>query len=42
MAFRPPTYDDIVNSKYATALPAPAVLPQTEIRPNSWKVSSSS
>jgi hypothetical protein len=32
MAFRPPTYDDIVNSKYATAMPAAAVLPQTETR----------
>jgi hypothetical protein len=32
MAFRPATYDDIVNSKYAAAMPAPAVLPQTETR----------
>ena len=32
MAFRAPTYEDIVNSKYATAMPAPAVLPQTDTR----------
>jgi hypothetical protein len=32
MAFHPPSYEDIVNSKYATAMPAPAVLPQTETR----------
>jgi hypothetical protein len=32
MAFRPATYDDIVNSKYATAMPAATVLPQTETR----------
>jgi hypothetical protein len=32
MAFRPPSYEDIVNSKYATALPAQSVLPQTETR----------
>ncbi|MEA2937779.1 MAG: hypothetical protein QOC56_1283, partial [Alphaproteobacteria bacterium] len=32
MAFRPATYEDIVNSKIATAMPAPTVLPQTETR----------
>ena len=32
MAFHPPSYSDIVNSKYATALPVPQVLPQTETR----------
>ena len=32
MAFHAPTYEDIVNSKYATAMPAPAVLPQTDTR----------
>ena len=32
MAFRPPSYDDIVNSKYAAAMPATTVLPQTETR----------
>lgn len=32
MAFRAPTYDDIVNSKYASAMPATAALPQTETR----------
>src|SRR6201988_5427488 len=32
MAFRLPSYDDIVNSKYAAALPATTVLPQTETR----------
>src|SRR5262249_43293307 len=32
MAFHPPSYDDIVNSKYATAMPATTVLPQTETR----------
>src|SRR5215471_2913300 len=32
MAFRAPTYDDIVNSKYAAAMPATTVLPQTETR----------
>src|SRR3977135_1899186 len=32
MAFRTPTYDDIVNSEYAAAMPATSVLPQTETR----------
>ena len=32
MSFRPPSYDDIVNSKYATAMPAATILPQTETR----------
>jgi hypothetical protein len=32
MAFRAATYSDIVNSKYATAMPAPTILPQTETR----------
>ena len=32
MAFHPPSYSDIVNSKYAAALPATQVLPQTETR----------
>src|SRR5437868_10032077 len=32
MGFRPPTYEDIVNSKYASAMPAQTVLPQTETR----------
>jgi hypothetical protein len=32
MAFRPPSYDDIVNSKFAAAMPATTVLPQTETR----------
>ena len=32
MTFHPPSYDDIVNSKYATAMPATTVLPQTETR----------
>ena len=30
MAFRPRTYDDIVNSKYAAGLPAATVLPLPE------------
>ena len=32
MPFRPPSYEDIVNSKYATAIPAATILPQTEAR----------
>src|SRR5262245_17021337 len=32
MAFHPPSYDDILNSKYAAAMPAATVLPQTETR----------
>ena len=32
MAFHPPSYSDIVNSKYAAALPATQILPQTETR----------
>src|SRR5712692_10555099 len=32
MGFRPPTYEDIVNSRYSSAMPAQTVLPQTETR----------
>src|SRR5712664_2254211 len=32
MGFRPATYDDIIASKNATALPSPQLLPQTETR----------